>query len=291
MKTLSHNPMDDCIRFSCSMSPYVDGELDPAHAVDMEAHVLSCQPCAERVALMRATRFSMRRTTQHRAPDALRARMQQVMCQERRRAVETRAADTALQPKLIRLRYAVGLAAAAAVALAVGMARKSQLQPSADQRSLMPGDDTVSTAGLDSLLDDLVALHANPLPPETTNPEELRRWDPLVGVPVRRPAFQPFGASFSGARVHAMADRRAALLQYTLHNGHRVTVYVFNPRVMPMRGVRVLQPRVVRERPVYVGHLRGYSIAAAEQSGVGYALATDLDTDESTRMVLAALQQ
>jgi hypothetical protein len=138
---------------------------------------------------------------------------------------------------------------------------------------------------LDSILDELVALHAQPLPPETKNPDELPRFDPLVGVPVRRPAFKPFDATFDGARVHAMRDRRAALLQYTLHNKHRVTVYVFDPKKMPVRESS-LQPR--RERAVYVGKLRGYSIAAAERSGVGYALASDLDAEESTALMLAA---
>jgi len=288
MNTQTTKPMDDCIRFSCSMSPYVDGELDPAHAVDMEAHVLSCKACAERVTLLRAMRLSMRRTVEHRAPDALRIRMAALITEERKRVDETQADESTMSPKLIRLRYAFGLAAAAAVVLAVGMSRKAH--PLSDEQESAAAD-VASAMGVDTMLDDLVALHANPLPPETTNPEELRRWDPLVGVPVRRPTFQPFGASFSGARVHAMADRRAALLQYTLHGGHRVTVYVFNPRVVSMRTARSLEPRVIRERPVYVGHLRGYSIAAAEQSGVGYALATDLDADESTRMVLAALQQ
>ena len=34
-----------------------------------------------------------------------------------------------------------------------------------------------------------------------------------------------------------------------------------------------------------------YSVAAIEQSGVGYAFASDLDADESTKMVMAALPQ
>jgi hypothetical protein len=52
-----------------------------------------------------------------------------------------------------------------------------------------------------------------------------------------------------------------------------------------------LQQRLVRERPVYVGQRGGYSIAAAERSGIGYALATDLNDVESANLVLAAAQQ
>jgi len=42
---------------------------------------------------------------------------------------------------------------------------------------------------------------------------------------------------------------------------------------------------VVRNLPVYVGSRRGYSIAALEKRGVGYAVATDLDDRESAELV------
>jgi anti-sigma factor RsiW len=285
--------MDDCARFSHSIAPLVDGELDPGHALDVESHVVSCGPCAERVALLQALRHSLKRTSARRCPDALRARISAAVEMERERKSQTQAppepaeADE-VSPKLIRLRYAFGLAAAAGVVFAMGLGK--YVHPR-DRVSTQPQQMDVASAatGLD-ILDDLVSLHANPLPPEMTNPEELPRWDPLVGVPVRRPTFQPFGASFNGARVHAMADRRAALLQYTFNGGHRVTVYVFNPRVVQVQAMP-LEPRVVHERPVYVGSRRGYSIAATEQSGVGYALASDFGAEKSTELVLAALKQ
>jgi hypothetical protein len=153
-----------------------------------------------------------------------------------------------------------------------------------------PGGSAQAPAAIDpfdSMLDDLVALHAYPLPPETTNPDELRKFEPLVGVPVRRPAWR--SASYRGARLHAMRGaHRTAILQYQLPDRHRVTMYVFNPRGVQMGKTR-LQPRVVKEEPIYVGQLGGYSLAACERRGVGYALATDLDADESVRMVAAAL--
>jgi len=68
-------------------------------------------------------------------------------------------------------------------------------------------------------------------------------------------------------------------------DGHRLTVYVFDAEEVPLRNTNVLKPRVVRDRPVFVGTKRGYSIAAIENRGVGYALATDLDTQESAELV------
>jgi hypothetical protein len=38
---------------------------------------------------------------------------------------------------------------------------------------------------------------------------------------------------------------------------------------------------------VLVGKMRGYSVAAMEESGVGYALANDGDEDETTKLVAA----
>jgi anti-sigma factor (TIGR02949 family) len=275
----------ECDRFAPSIEAYADGELDPSHAADMEAHVLACEPCAERLAFARAIRSSVKRSCDRRVSDALRVRVCAALSEERyRERIQAEREADRNEPRLIRFRYVAALAAAAGVVFSLGVTRHS----GTDGRLDMPT--SVSSSGtmeLDSLLDELVALHAHPLPPETTDPDALPRFDPLVGVPVRRPQFKPFGGSFDGARVHAIYDRRAALLQYTMQGGHRVTVYVFDPRVMPVHVTR-LQPRTVHDQSVYVGTLRGYSVAAAEESGIGYALASDLDDDQSTELVLAA---
>jgi anti-sigma factor (TIGR02949 family) len=309
--TTTFRPMADCARFVPSIDPYLDGELDPGHAVDMEAHVLGCPACAERVATHCAVRLSLRRGADHdRAPDALRAKLCAVMLAEKRRAADAAErgsvpAEPALEPvaqpmaedgtppKLVALKYAVAFAAAAGIAFAAGMSRWHRpVEARAGSGAFSYADVGAAPVEFDSMIEDLVALHAHPLPPETTNPEELQRFDPLVGVPVRRPAFQPFGASFDGARVHALRDRRTAALQYSAPGGHRITVYVFDPQVVPVVRATLLRERVVREKPVFVGNLRGYSVAAAQSQpkGVGYALASDLGDDEATKLVLAAVQ-
>jgi anti-sigma factor RsiW len=289
--TTARRIIDDCMRFSAWVAPYVDGELDPCHAVEMEAHVVGCSTCAERVALLRAMRASLKRTTP-RAPEALCQRMRATIEHEQRRAVTSHreGAPSFGEQKITSLRYAVGLAAAAGVLFAMGMSR--YIQPrTAPAIAAAPGTeaDTSSKMSIDGLLDELIALHARPFPPDTTDPDQLGRFDPLLGVQVQRPVFKPFGASFSGARVHQVSDRGALLqVQYTVPGGKRFTMYVFNPRVLPVQATR-LEPRVVRHRPMFVGQLRGYSVAALEQSGVGYAYASDLDTDESTKIMAAAL--
>jgi anti-sigma factor RsiW len=278
--------IEDCTRFDSALEVYVDGELDPGHAVDLEAHVRQCGACFERVMLLRAMRTSLKRSSGQ-CPAVLRARIGAAVAHERARSAarQQQAAEPAA-PSMIQKRYVAVFAVAAGVAFAIGISHERSTSKTSEPP---PRADAFSVASVESLLDDLVVQHAQPLPPETTNPEDLPRFDPFVGVPVRRPAFQPFQANFKGARVHAMRDRRAALLQYTLAGGHRVTVYLFNSRALPVQNAPVLRPRFVRQRPVYVGRINGYSVAAAEDSGVGYALASDLGDEESTQLVAAAM--
>jgi anti-sigma factor RsiW len=123
--------LSDCDRFECSLTPYVDGELDPGHAVDVESHMTTCSGCAEKVAMALALRQSLKRTASRAAlPASLRDRISATMVREKARAagadaiaVNTRPLDDDANPKLMRLRYAVALAAAAGVAFAMGIHR------------------------------------------------------------------------------------------------------------------------------------------------------------------------
>jgi anti-sigma factor RsiW len=286
MSTASKKADTDCACFTASIAPYIDGELDADHGVDMEAHMIVCATCAERVALLRAMRQSLRRTARRRAPADLCARVRATMAEENERA-----AEGGVGPRLLKLRYAVGLAAAAGVAFAMGIQHHMAARAEAAGEPLASEPDRAATVGFDALLDELVERHAQPLPPEVTDPDQVSpRFDPWLGVRVQRP-FKPLEASFKGGRLYSVNDRAYAQLRYALRGDKPVTVYVFNASEVPMRASR-LDRRVVRKNtPLYYGRLRGYSVAAIEQSGVGYAFASDLDADESTKMVMAALPQ
>ena len=173
--------------------------------------------------------------------------------------------------------------------------------------------------GFDAVIERLVAFHANPPPSEVDDFDQaVHKFEPLVGVhmpgtTLRRPLG---GARFSGARALDMDVPNysnngsveelhyTAALRYTAQ-GHRITIYVFNPNVVPIQ-VTHLRPRMVtpsgaqplmvangpanhNERPhdvsVYVGRVRGFSVAAAEESGIGYAVASDLDDDKTAQLV------
>lgn len=176
-----------------------------------------------------------------------------------------------------RLRFVLPLAAAATVLLLLGTAQlRERLGPSSTR------GENYAASTLDGLLEDLVAQHAHPPPPETTDPDGLERFDPYIGVRVRQPSLA--GARYVGAR---MMDQRAALLQYVVRDRHRVTMYVFDPRKVTLSTGR-LAPRRVGDDEVLVGRVRGYSVAASQRHGVGYALASDLSDDESTNLLVMA---
>jgi anti-sigma factor RsiW len=133
-------------------------------------------------------------------------------------------------------------------------------------------------------LEEFVSYHQTPPEPQITEQALVPKLEPEVGVPVRLPQLKQYGARWQGGSVIPVHNNRAAILRYEVSN-HPVTVYVYDTRQVRLRGV--LEPRVVRDKPVHVGVRRGYSIAAREQRGVGYAVATDLDDNESAELVSA----
>src|SRR4051794_36180272 len=58
------------------LDPYVDGELDAAHALEVERHLPACPRCSADLAHLQGLRKALRRDlAYHRAPDELRARV------------------------------------------------------------------------------------------------------------------------------------------------------------------------------------------------------------------------
>lgn len=294
-----------CRRFDRWLTAYVDDELDAVHCLELEDHLTGCSGCAETVAMLMATRASLRACVPAEAPSSLRARVQATLREELAleegpeleehapasehpptsedgvggsvRPVESPA------PRLVKLRHIVPFAAAATFALVFG-AMQLQKQEATQVSSADSAEVPVQRASLDGLLDDLVAQHAHPPPPETTDPDGLRRFDPYLGIRVRQPAFDGYEARYVGARMH----QRAALLQYILRDSQRVTMYVFDTKRVPLEAGRIQLERGPGK--TYVGRIRGYSVAASEREGVGYALASDLSPEESAALLLRASQ-
>lgn len=284
-----------CRRTRPLLEPFGDGELPADKVVEVEAHLADCPCCRESVELNHSLKLSLRRAVSADAEPSseLADRIARALAAERERQEEREAREDRREAfergRPLAWRFIVPVAAAAGATLVWGAleqpnAGSSQERVSTNMATSTPG----VTATLDQLVDEFVSHHAASNNPDVVEPSMVNKLEPEVGVPVRVPSLQQYGLRWEGASVVPVRqlNQRAASLRYTF-DGHRVTLYVYNSAQFPLRAT--LEPRVVRNMPVYVGSRRGYSIAAVEKRGVGYAVATDLDDRESAELVVASM--
>ncbi len=281
--------MNGCRGFSASLDAFADGELSPEKAIEVEAHLLDCRVCTERVELGQATRVSLRSAVREAAvpSDAFRKRIAASMRAERAREYEA-AHQEAVARRGGMLSWGTILpmaAAAGAVLTFSAFAEKAPSPKATPARTEARASVTPDVLSPEQILDQFVDYHVNPGTPAIMEPKLLRQLDPEVGVPVRFPELaKNYGARWEGGDVVRLPLRglSAASLRFRL-DGHRVTLYVYNSERVPIQ--RRLRERSSYREPVYVGYKRGYSIAATERRGVGYAIATDLSDLESAELV------
>lgn len=272
--------MSTCRHFVALLEPFRDGELSPADVVEVEAHLDECEPCAERLRLGEALRVSLREQVRAAAPvsSAFEDRIRMALSAERERE-ERLSTPPDVHSRTLTWRGIMPIAAAAAVVMVWAASANNR---TTDSGMVAKGDIASTPASVEKLIDDLVANHQRSVP-QFTEPTVLPQLESEVGVPLRAPNFKQFGGYFEGVGVVPVNNQRAASLRYRL-SGHKLTVYVYDASRMPVR--TTLQERVVRNAPVYVGSRHGVSIAATERSnGIGYAIATDLNNDESAELV------
>jgi anti-sigma factor RsiW len=261
------------------LDTHVDGELSPEQAVTVEAHAADCASCGARLRLEQSMRTSLRRAVQEVAvPSAqFQERIAQSLQAERERLAAA-SENASRRGAMLSWNTIVPLATAAALALVFTASKEKR--PSNSPAATTAA--AVSEPNVEQLLDDLVERHIEPVTPAVVEPTELARFEPEVGVPVRLPDLKQYGVRWEGGRVVPVRNHRAASLRFHV-SGHRMTVYVFNSERFPLKNK--LEARVVKNEPVYVGWKRGYSIAATDRHGVGYAVASDLDDQENAEIV------
>jgi anti-sigma factor RsiW len=274
--------MSGCRHFIALLEPFRDGELGPADVVEVEEHLTDCERCTERVRLAEAIRGSLRQVVRADATvtSAFEDRIRLALVAERERE-ERLDPEHEGQGRMLSWRSIVPIAAAAAVVMAWAASAGNRTKDVASAHANMYGSS--APASVEKLLEDLVKNHEHSAGPQFMEPGLLSQLEAEVGVPVKLPNFKQYGASWEGVSVVPVNNQRAASLRYRIA-GHKLTVYVYDASRFPVRSK--LQRRVVRDEPVYVGSRHGVSIAATERrNGVGYAVATDLNNDESAELV------
>jgi anti-sigma factor RsiW len=268
------------------MDAFLDGELPAEGVFEVEDHLATCGACAERERFETALRGSMKRATalDARPSAGFEARLAGALRAERERIL---APKSVLPPSRSRRSAALPLVLAAAATFAsvliVNRRMGTTSSPSMEPAPAPAAPVAAAMMNPEQVLEELVDYHAKPpTTQEITEPTQLLDLQPEVGVPVHAPSLKQYGASWVGATVVPMKNQHAAYLRYRISN-HPVTVYVYDAHRVPLRGV--LEPMVVHNLPVHVGERRGYTIAAREQHGIGYAVATDLNDEESAELV------
>ncbi len=300
--------MSDCPKFAPWLEPYADSELGAEHLAEMEVHLDRCTDCQARLNFHTAVCVSMRRVVRESAVPStdLQARISALVaasCEpvvpapisstkaRSLRDAKAVAKRTGLPVGSLTWRAIAPISAAAAAALILGALREAdapQRFPSTGsaRASVVGGSDVMisGTAGVNALLDEFTRFHSHPDQPTFVEPSQAIHLGNEVGIPVSVPELSPVGARWLGGgpvNLHH-SNLRAATLQYTA-GSHRITVFVYDSHRVPLR--ILLEPRVARNRPVFVGSHRGYSVAALENNGRGYAVTTDLSATESAELV------
>jgi anti-sigma factor RsiW len=289
-----------CRKYTHLLGAYADGELEPSSVLEVDDHVSRCETCDERMQLDRAIRSSLKKNVgaaASPASDALRARISGAMMaaekheSDRQTKLDASRAAAAREPRAEKSwswRTAVPLASAAALAMVWGAAARGPIGRNTSNAAV--------SAGADFDLDDLISEHKYPLPPESTDPKDVRAFEQYVGVPVRPVSFEKrSGAHLVGGRMIPVRQERAAVLQYEIGTGvamRRVSILVYDPRRIHVNDDS-LQARAVGTAEVRTGQQSGYTLAtshgtSAEGTSVGYVVASDFDSDKSADLAAKA---
>jgi mycothiol system anti-sigma-R factor len=250
-----------CAGISRFVDTYLDGEFGESDRAEFEGHLAECETCRTKVRVQADWKSAVKAAApRETAPDLLRQRIQRQLRDARAREPK---------PELSWQKWAVrALPAAAAVGLAATfMVSKIQWSPVAA---------------------DVVAKHQRNLPIEVSGPtDQVKEWySGKVDFPVRPPEFRNVTAQLRGGRLASIGDKQAAYLVYDV-NGNKVSVFVFDPQELP---IEAHKKELIRNREVYFDQEHGYNVVMFRDRGVGYAIASDMDEDQMTKLVTAAIQ-
>lgn len=272
-----------CHQLEPLLSAFADGELSPDQVLEVEQHLADCGDCTEKVRFELSLKHTLQRIV-HTSPypeAALRRRVNAALATER--ADENQRSWVSRTVHWPHWRGVAAFAAAAAVTL-IWTNRQAEIPSTSSMTTAGIAGASSASQNVEQLIDDLVSEHATfGNAPTVIEPQAVRAFESEVGVPVRIPQLRQLSAHWVGGKLVNPGGQRMAAFEYKV-SGHRVTVYVFDPQRAPIHAR--LKAQVIHNKPVFLGTRRGYSIAAIERRGVGYAVATDLGNNESAEIIL-----
>jgi anti-sigma factor (TIGR02949 family) len=245
-----------CAGISRFVDTYLDQEFGESDRSEFEGHLSECESCRAKVRVQAEWKAAIKAAAPRElAPAALRNRVARSVAREAR-------------PMQSWRQWAIrAMPAAAAVGLvATFMISKVQWSPVAA---------------------DVVAKHQRNLPIEVSGgSDQVKQWySGKVDFPVRPPQFRNLSAALRGGRLASIGDKQAAYLVYDV-NGNKVSVFVFDPSELP---IEARKKQLIGNREVFFDEEHGYNVAMFRDRGVGYAFASDMDREEMSKLVSAAI--
>jgi hypothetical protein len=271
----------DCRVVQRHLSAFVDSELEPTAALELEAHLVCCDPCAVQRTFLGSLKSELhRQLAPAPAPEHLRARVELALA-----AVPLSLAgnDEARPNSHV---WAIGLSVAASVLLVTGALVNTDRGPRSAAYV------AASSNPLD-VVREVVDRHKDHLPVEisTPVPEQATSWfRDKVGFRVRGVEFTEPRVVFEGARMAQVGSNLAARLYYRVGDS-QLTVVMFKPS-HPLDQVLSadsgIQKMRVSGREVPYRKLQGYTVPILQEDGVVYAFTGDLDERMLLQLVATA---
>jgi anti-sigma factor (TIGR02949 family) len=185
-----------CRQVVALLDAFLDGELPPEEVFDVEQHLSTCDACTERERFETALRGSVKRSAIADAvPSAgFEGRLAGALRAERERILELKSVAPPSRPRRTAV-LPLLLAAAATFGFVTWLNRHVGGDPVLVAEPIASQSGSLSRVPAaqmnpEQVLEELVDYHAAPPEPQITEPGQVLKLQPEVGVPVRLPALK-----------------------------------------------------------------------------------------------------
>jgi anti-sigma factor RsiW len=254
----------DCEAAKSLIHPYVDGELDAGHVLEVDQHVAGCAACAQAVERVRAVGSAVSGAAlRFSAPSGLRER---INAELRPRPAAVVSADTSRSSSWKYLAVAAILFAASLLGF--------QLTRGGNRSELLVAE--VVEAHVRSLMADHL------LDVASSDKHTVRPW--FTGKIDFSPTvvdLKVHGYPLLGGRLDMLGSEPAAALVYQ-HGKHTINVFIRPDERLESTGAAAQSMAAGRAKIVT---LQGFNIASWSEGGFDYQAVSDMSSDELRNLV------
>jgi hypothetical protein len=254
----------DCRVVQRHMSAFVDSELEPTAALELEAHLVGCGSCALQRNFLGSLKCEIyQQLAPAPAPLYLRARIEHGLAAVPR-SDESRPSSHV---------WAIAVSVAASVLLVTGSLVNTDRGPRTPY---------IAVTNPLEIVREVVDRHKDHLPAEITTPvpEQATSWfRDKVNFRVRGVEFTQPQVHLEGARMAQVGSSLAARLYYRVGDS-QLTVVMFKPNAafeQLLSSDEGVQSDRIAGREVQYRKLQGYTVPIVQDDGIVYAFTGDLD--------------